>query len=176
MMGSGMREARENLVTYSDLLIEDFQKLYSFVLSGGPGTRVNIGKRSEIMRNLINTYILADRFQMLAVREWIHDSILDNMQSASRWKAIYKVQIKQDPPIAGAEAYHREQIEDWAEFHFIQKSLPRELRPIALNTFIDHFIDNCPGEALDDAWEDLDEDFRMDLGRGMVRKMMISSD
>lgn len=174
MFRSGMRESIENRAVYVDVTIEEFNRLYLCMQAGGPAPRNVIGNPAEAMTNLLHVYTLADRFQMLTVREWIHASILDALQLSSNWKDLYAVQVLQQPTLPGAVELHKNKIIDWAAFHLMQKELPREIRPISLNQFLDCFVEHCPGEALDDVWAELDDEFLLDLGRAMVRKNMMA--
>lgn len=174
MFRSGMKEAIRSRVRYDDIAVEDFTRLYLCLMAGGPAARTTIGHPEEVMTNLLNVYILADRFQMLRVREWVHSSILDCMQLSGGWKDLYAAQVLQPAPAAGAVVFHKNKVVDWAAFHLMQKELPREIRPVAVHQFLDYFIENCPGEALDDCWAELEDEFRIDIGHAMVRKIMMT--
>lgn len=195
MFRSGMKEAVQGRVAYDDVAAEDFTRLYLCLVAGGPAARSTLGSAAESMTNLLNVYILADRFQMRRVREWVHASILDCMHLSGGWKDLYSAQVLHQQQqnqqqqqqqatlaatpastsaVAPAVAFHKSKVVDWAAFHLMQKELPREVRPVAVHQFLDYFIDNCPGEALDDCWGELDDEFRIDVGHALVRKIMMT--
>lgn len=172
MFRSNMREAANNTVQYEDIAVEDFTRLCMCISAGGPATRNIIGKPEEIMTNLLTVYTLADRFQMLSVREWLRDSILDCVNTNRTWMSLYHHQVIDHPPVADAEEFHKAKVHDHINFYLTMKDLPLEIHPISTCDFLAFMADHCPGTLLEDMWDEIDYEFQQDFGRALLRQTL----
>lgn len=166
------KESDSELVEYDDISIEQFQRLYMLIHAGAPASRICLGRAEHSMRNLLDVYLLADRFRMPAVLDWANDCIADAMAVSTNWRAQYTSQVLNGPGGPAVTAFHEMKALDWANFYLDIKSLPGHLRPLRLCEILDWIIEYGPGDVFQNAWPNFHADFQSDLGLAYIRKYM----
>lgn len=172
LSGPMWKENRDQCVVYDDISMAQFNRLYQFILAGAPAPRISLGRAEHAMRNLLDVYLLADRFGMPVVLDWINESIADAMAVATNWRKMYTQTVLDGRVGLAAINFHDLKAMDWANFYLDVKTLPGHLRPVRLMDILNWIIDNAPGEVIQNVWPNFPGDFQRDLALAYVTKYM----
>lgn len=164
---NGFKETETSTIQYIDINILEFQRLVDAIHHDGP----HVGNPNESMTEVVATLILADRFQMPVVCEWLQSRINIIMAINQQWKAVYHHQVV-DQPVPGAADKHTAQISDFINAWYSIKGMLEPTRPCDPDFLCDYIIKNCPKTLFMSIYNDLDPDFIRDFCKRAVEKCM----
>lgn len=165
---NGFKETETSTIQYIDITVLEFQRLVDAIHHDGP----NIGSPNEPMTDVVETLVLADRFQMAVVCEWLRSRVNIIMAINRQWKSVYHQQVLERPGVPGAADRHAEQIADFINAWYRIKEMLEPTRPCDPDYLIDFIIQYCPKTLMKSVWADIDRDFMFDFGRRMIDKAM----
>lgn len=167
-MAGPWKEALDHVVRLPDVRIEDFKRLYLTLLAGGAAARVNLGKPTMVITNLVDTYMLADYFNMPHVKDWLKASLTDYLHELRAWPSMYVNEILADggslnggvTPSEIAEQMHKDKVADFGNAYFCLKHVFGDRQIMRPEELVGFLVAHCPRPLLASTISSMEQDFK----------------